>query len=140
MYIDSLISPKGPRPTLVPVQYVSGMHSPALNDRRVLTNHSAQVAKVRKDRGYTSTPMRTSFLGRSLINSAEGTLPFCTKILSADSARSKAWVCGLSLAGNRGFESRRGMYVFCGCCALSGKGLCDGPITGPEESYRVWCV
>jgi hypothetical protein len=26
------------------------------------------------------------------------------------------------------------------CCGLSGGGLCDGPITRPEESYRVWCV
>jgi hypothetical protein len=26
------------------------------------------------------------------------------------------------------------------CCVLSGRGLCDGPITHPEESYRVWCV
>jgi hypothetical protein len=25
------------------------------------------------------------------------------------------------------------------CCVLSGRGLCDGPITSPEESYRV-CV
>ena len=25
------------------------------------------------------------------------------------------------------------------CCVLSGGGLCDGPITRPEESYRV-CV
>jgi hypothetical protein len=23
---------------------------------------------------------------------------------------------------------------------LSGRGLCDGPIPRPEESYRVWCV
>jgi hypothetical protein len=23
---------------------------------------------------------------------------------------------------------------------LSGRGLCDGPITHPEESYRLWCV
>jgi hypothetical protein len=22
---------------------------------------------------------------------------------------------------------------------LSGRGLCDGPITRPEESYRLWC-
>jgi hypothetical protein len=26
------------------------------------------------------------------------------------------------------------------CCVLSGRGLCDGLITRPEESYRVWCV
>ena len=23
---------------------------------------------------------------------------------------------------------------------LSGRGLCDGLITPPEESYRLWCV
>jgi hypothetical protein len=33
------------------------------------------------------------------------------------------------------------MDVFCcECCVLLGEGLCDGPITRPEESYRVWCV
>ena len=26
------------------------------------------------------------------------------------------------------------------CCVLSGRGLCDGPITRPEDCYRVWCV
>jgi hypothetical protein len=30
--------------------------------------------------------------------------------------------------------------VCCECCVMSGKGLCDGPITGKEESYRLWCV
>jgi len=25
-------------------------------------------------------------------------------------------------------------------CVLSDRGLCEGPITCPEESYRVWCV
>jgi hypothetical protein len=39
------------------------------------------------------------------------------------------------------FESRRGhgYFVCCECCVLSGRGLCDGPITRPEQSYRVWC-
>ena len=32
------------------------------------------------------------------------------------------------------------MYVCCECCVLSGRGLCDGLITRPEESYRLWCV
>ena len=27
----------------------------------------------------------------------------------------------------------------CDCCVLSGRGLCDSPITRPEESYRL-CV
>jgi hypothetical protein len=26
------------------------------------------------------------------------------------------------------------------CRVLSGRGLCDEPITLPEESYRLWCV
>jgi hypothetical protein len=31
------------------------------------------------------------------------------------------------------------MSVCCECCVLSGRGLCDGLITCPEESYRGWC-
>jgi hypothetical protein len=32
------------------------------------------------------------------------------------------------------------MFVFCECCVLSGRSLCDGLITRPQESYRMWCV
>jgi len=32
------------------------------------------------------------------------------------------------------------MSVCCECCVLSGRGLCDGLIILPEESYRLWCV
>ena len=32
------------------------------------------------------------------------------------------------------------MSVRCECCVLSGRGLCDGLITRPEEYYRLWCV
>ena len=32
------------------------------------------------------------------------------------------------------------MSVCCQCCVLSGRGLCVGLITRPEESYRVRCV
>jgi len=32
------------------------------------------------------------------------------------------------------------MSVSCECCMLLARGLCDGPITRPQESYRVWCV
>jgi hypothetical protein len=31
------------------------------------------------------------------------------------------------------------MSVSCECCVLSGRGLCDRPISRPEETYRV-CV
>ena len=49
---------------------------------------------------------------------------------------------GLQLAcWGCGFESPRGdMHIYlCVCSALSGRGLCDGPIPRPEEFYRV-CV
>jgi len=33
------------------------------------------------------------------------------------------------------------MFVWCECCVLSGRGLCDELITHPEESYRLrWVV
>ena len=32
------------------------------------------------------------------------------------------------------------MFVCCGCCVLSGRGLCDELITRSEESYRLCCV
>jgi len=32
------------------------------------------------------------------------------------------------------------MFVCCECCVLSGRGLCDGLVTRPEESYRLWRV
>jgi hypothetical protein len=32
------------------------------------------------------------------------------------------------------------MSVYCECCVLSGRGLCDELITRPEESYRLGCV
>ena len=41
-----------------------------------------------------------------------------------------------------GFECRPGPWVFVSCeyCVLSVRGLCEGLITRPEGSYRVWCV
>jgi hypothetical protein len=32
------------------------------------------------------------------------------------------------------------MSLSCEYCVLSGRGLCDGLVTRPEESYRLWCV
>jgi len=32
------------------------------------------------------------------------------------------------------------MFVCRDCCVLSGRGLCNGFITRPEESYRLWRV
>jgi hypothetical protein len=57
-------------------------------------------------------------------------------------ARSKAWVCSRLPAGIASSKPAEGMDV---CllwvlCVLSGRGLCDGLITRPEESCRVCCV
>jgi hypothetical protein len=54
---------------------------------------------------------------------------------------SKAWVYGRSLSGIAGLNPAGGMDVCCECgvVCLSGTGLCDGPITRPEDFYRV-CV
>ena len=56
-------------------------------------------------------------------------------------ARSKALVCGLSPADIVGSNPAGGgwMFVCCECCVLSGRGLCDGLITRPEEAYRLVC-
>jgi hypothetical protein len=51
---------------------------------------------------------------------------------------SKARVCSRSVAGIAGSNPAGDwMSVYCECCVLSGRGLCDGPIPHPEESYRL---
>jgi hypothetical protein len=54
-------------------------------------------------------------------------------------ARSQAWAFGRQVCWDRGFESHRrnGCLCLVSVCVLSGRGLCDGLITRPEESYRV---
>jgi hypothetical protein len=47
--------------------------------------------------------------------------------------RSKAWVCGSSLAVIAVSNPTGGMVVSCECCVLSGRGLCDEIITRPGE-------
>ena len=56
-------------------------------------------------------------------------------------ARPKAWVCGRSLAGIVGLNPAGAWKsIPCERCVMSGRGLCVGLITRPEESYRVGCV
>ena len=56
-------------------------------------------------------------------------------------ARSRAWVCGLLLAGIAG-SNPAGLIDVCRLrvCVLSGRGLLVGLITRPVESYRLCCV
>jgi hypothetical protein len=55
-------------------------------------------------------------------------------------ARSEAWICGHSLAGFESSNPAEGIDVCRKCRVLSDRGLCVGPVTRPEESYRLWCV
>ena len=53
-------------------------------------------------------------------------------------SRSKAWVCGLSLAGIVGSNPAGAWKFFpIECCGLSFRYLWDGPITRSEESYQL---
>jgi len=53
-------------------------------------------------------------------------------------ALSKSCVCGRTLSGIAGSKpAGNSISVTCECCELLGRGLCAGPITPPEESYRV---
>ena len=56
--------------------------------------------------------------------------------LTDEAARSKAWFLATRLLGLR-VRIRQGA---CGCCVLSGRGLCDGLITRPEDSYGCLSV
>ena len=51
--------------------------------------------------------------------------------------RSKAWIRSRSPAKLASSNPAGGMDV-CLFCVLSGRGVCDGPIPRPEESYRLW--
>jgi hypothetical protein len=53
-------------------------------------------------------------------------------------ARSKAWVYDRSLAGIAGSNPAEGMDMSLVGVVLSSRGLCDGPILRPGESYRVY--
>ena len=53
-------------------------------------------------------------------------------------ARTKAWVCGLSVAGIAGSNPAGRVDVCRECLVLPGRGLCVGLITRPEESYPLY--
>jgi hypothetical protein len=55
-------------------------------------------------------------------------------------ARSKAWVYSRSPAEIVSSNPTASMDVCCECFVFPGKDFCDGLITRPEESYRLWHV
>ena len=55
-------------------------------------------------------------------------------------ARWKVWGCGCLPAGIVGSNLAGDVIVCCECSLFLVRGLCDVPITRPEESYRNWCA
>jgi hypothetical protein len=77
---------------------------------------------------------------RDVLNFNKSAFNVCNS-MGAVAARSKAKVCCRLVAGVAVSNPARGKDVclLCLCVLLScvGRGLCDGLITRPEESYRV---
>jgi hypothetical protein len=69
---------------------------------------------------------------------------YCRLLLTESvpvAARSKAQVCAARLLKLLvRIPLQAWMSVCCECCVLSGRGLCGGPISRPEEYYRLWSV
>ena len=63
------------------------------------------------------------------------TLPECYSVWYMHFARSEARICCRSLAGISGSNPAWGIYVL--SLVLSGRGLCDGSISRPDEFYRL---
>jgi hypothetical protein len=64
-----------------------------------------------------------------------------SKQLIRVAARSKAWVCGSSVAGIAGSNSANNTdFCLLHVRVLSGRGLCIGLITRPEAFYQMWRV
>jgi hypothetical protein len=63
------------------------------------------------------------------------TLLHCCRIFKSLCALSRAFAVARLL----GLRIRIPDVCLCDCCVLSGRGLCVGLITRPEESYWLWC-
>ena len=73
--------------------------------------------------------MATTHIEILSTNRNESPVPVAARSKAYDYGRSPTEIVGSNPTG-----------TFCECCVLSGRGLCDGLITRPEESYRLWRV
>jgi len=53
--------------------------------------------------------------------------------------RFEAWICDCTLAGITD-SNLTCIWICCERCVHSSRGICDGPISRPEESYWSWSV
>jgi hypothetical protein len=90
---------------------------------------------------YKQSRLRNKIRRTGTVVAANTRAEIKAKIVTLVAYRTKALVCGRVLAGIVGSNPPGGidiclLWVF----VLSGRGLCDGPIPRPEESYWLWCV
>jgi hypothetical protein len=84
----------------------------------------------------------------NMIISSIGYIQGVFKVFSNVYVSRSQWPCGLRRGSAAArllglwvrIPPRAWMSVSSECCVLSGRGLCDGLVTRPEESYRVWRV
>jgi hypothetical protein len=96
--------------------------------------HVLCTLSAKRKRNRVTTGMSTCFISKSLHVFRICTDPRGRAVLRRGSAAAPLLRLRVRIS------PEEWMSVSCECCVLSGKGLCVGPITRPEQSYRVWCV
>ena len=87
---------------------------------------------------YTAHGLRLTIICSNLYRSLLKTIRY---FYIPVAARSRAWVCGSSLAGIVGSNPAGSwISVSCECCVLSGRGLCVRLLSRPVKFCRLWCV
>ena len=99
----------------------------------LLIVHKTQAAYVSREQRCKHTFHPSNFWRHSHI------LYFTTKLCMPFpvAVRSTAWVSGHLLVRIVDSKPAGGASVCCECCVMSGRGLCVGLITRPEDSYRM---
>jgi hypothetical protein len=119
------------RRTELPVQKLTGVLRPRIPLLLVTRNLGATKTEIAFSGEWGCCKSPSVLLGVLFVNLAD---PSGRAVWGVGLRPLACWDCR--------FESRRGacLSVCCECCVLSGRGLCDGLIIRPEESYRAWCV
>jgi hypothetical protein len=100
-----------------------------------------KMRSVLEDQGLRTPQWRWQALETTLANMFHISYEWMMYLPIPVASPSTACFCGCSVDGIAG-SNPAGAWtsVFRECCVLSGRGLWEGPIPRPEESYRAWCV
>ena len=101
-------------------------------------NRSRKRVKNKRTLAATHTYVFMFFRGTSLLFNFSYCVSDCRSQWPCGLRRASAAACLLVLWVR--IPPRAWMFVCCEYCVLSSRDLCVGLITGPEDSYRLWCV